>query len=131
EFLPAPYPLVKIGPPPSYATMLAEREGGALCPLPFGWRDGSVRAGHFDERVLIDQLTHGHPLVGGFVARLPQSTQDAYRTAPVLRPLLLLRDGRAAEKADLALTPAAISHALLERHIQLVMLDRRAASDAL
>jgi len=131
DFLPAPYPVVSVDTLPAYASALASQPDAAVCPLPIAWRDGYGEVGHFDGRLLLDQLTHGHALVGGFVARLPASTAAAYRATPVLRSLLSLSEGKPASAEDLALSAEESAAALTSRGIRFIAIDRHAASDDL
>jgi len=131
DFLPAPFPTVAVGAPRAYALALAGQPPGALCPLPLGYRDGYGEVGRFDSRTLLDQMTHGHPVAGGFVGRLPPSVRRAYGDTPVLRSLLQLSKGEAANADDLALTPADSAGELLRRNIRFVALDQHTASTEL
>jgi hypothetical protein len=63
---------------------LALLPGGVVLELPFGYRDGFGSSGHFDASVMLAQMVHGHPIVGGFVARLPPRIAAKYTSNKTL-----------------------------------------------
>jgi hypothetical protein len=58
-------------------------------------RDGFGEIGRLDHRALYYQTVHQHPIVGGFVARLPASVKADYLALPIVGPLLEASAGRA------------------------------------
>jgi len=120
DFLPAPFPTVAPRPVLANVSALAAQGPGAVCPLPLGYRDGYGEVGRFNSQTLLDQVTHGHPIVGGFVGRLPPSVRRAYDETPVLRSLLQLSKGEAANAEDLKLTMAESARELLSRNIRFI-----------
>jgi hypothetical protein len=102
-----------------------------VCELPIGIRDGFGETGSLDEAVLLHQMTHERPIVGGFVARLPPAIATTYETTPVIRSMLRLSSGGAASDQDLALTRAEAAAALASAGIAFVVLDTRRASASL
>jgi hypothetical protein len=88
---------------------LAAMPPGAVCVLPLGLRDGIGERGRFEHRALADQMTHGKPLIGGFIARLPKSILEQHEQAPIIGSLLRLSSGEALSDADLARDRAAVA----------------------
>ncbi len=127
---PSPFPLTRLETPALYA-QLREMPDGAVCELPMGIRDGLGLSGVFDDRVLNYQMTHGHPIVGGFAARVPLSIKAGYRELPVLRSLLGLSGGRQADPRDGALSREDVAVALQRATVAFVVLDRASATPAL
>src|SRR4030095_6744624 len=93
--------------------------------LPIGIRDGFGETGSLDEAVLLHQMIHERPIVGGFVARLPPAIATTYEKTPVIRSLLRLSSGGAASEQDLTLTRAEAAAALASAGIAFVVLDMR------
>jgi hypothetical protein len=93
EFWTAPLPLTAVDRPAVYRA-LAAAPPGAVCEVPFGIGDGlSTGIGAQDRRVLLYATQHEHPLVGGFIGRMPADAADRYRTTSVAGTLLALSDG--------------------------------------
>lgn len=92
--------------PPIYHT-LAGRPPGSVLELPFGVRDGYGSLGHERTSAMLFATVHRHPLIGGMIARLPQSTFDSYAHDPLLGPLL---DAQTSGKPP-SLGPAALARA--------------------
>lgn len=129
DFLPAPVPTVKLATPAIYGAI--PPGDGAVLELPMGLRDGFGVIGAFDERTLLHQMTHGHPLVGGFVARLPESVKRRYSEQPLLRSLLAMSAAMPPTPEDGALTPQQAARILREAGVRYVVLHRGAASPQL
>jgi hypothetical protein len=97
ELLPAPLPL---SPLPSLPAELGEVESaGSWLDIPTHWKA---------RRYLFQQISHGRPLVVGFLARIPADAFLRYETFPLLRELMdppagweILLARRAGELADL------------------------------
>jgi hypothetical protein len=71
EYWDAPIHLTALDRPAVYQA-LAAAPPGALCEVPFGIGDGlSVGVGSQDRRVLFYATQHEHPLVGGYIGRMP------------------------------------------------------------
>ena len=82
---------------PKVYEALATAEPGAVCEAPMGIGDGlGVGVGSQDRRVLFYATQHGHPLVGGFIGRMPADARERYEHMPVVAPLLAASD-RAAD----------------------------------
>ena len=75
---------------------------GAVCVLPLGIRDGIGETGRFEHRALADQMTHGKPIIGGFIARLPKTVLEQHLQAPVIGSLLRLSSGETLSEDALA-----------------------------
>ena len=78
---------------------------GAVCVLPLGLRDGIGELGRFEHRALADQMTHGKPIIGGFIARLPKAVFEQHVQAPVIGSLLRLSSGETLADADARARP--------------------------
>ena len=125
--------LLPVDEAPHLYTTLAAMPAGAVCELPMGLRDGFEQRGAFDDRTLQYQFVHGHPLVGGFAARIPESLKDRYTELPVVRSLLRLSApaGGTLDPRDEALSAAEMGEALRRAGIRFVVVDRTRAGAAL
>ena len=130
RWLPAPFPMTAVTVPGLYRELPDSRDG-AVCELPIGLRDGFGMAGLFDDRTLSYQMVHGHPIVGGFSARIPASIKQGYEELPVVRSLFRLSAGGAADPRDMALTRETAGAALQQATIEFIVLNRSTAPAAL
>ena len=97
EFLGAPIPLTELVAPPVYQQLAEIRDDEAVCEVPFGIGDGLTEGvGSQERRVLYYATIHGHPLVGGYIGRMPPGVAEAYERMPVVGNLLRLSSGRPA-----------------------------------
>ena len=97
EYWDAPIRLTTLDHPPIYQA-LAAAEPGAVCEVPFGIGDGlSTGVGAQDRRVLFYATLHEHPLVGGYIGRMPADTQRRYEEMPIVGALLRMSDHRPAK----------------------------------
>jgi hypothetical protein len=88
EYWDAPVHLTALDRPAVYQA-LAAAPPGAVCEVPFGIGDGlSVGVGSQDRRVLFYATLHEHPLVGGYIGRMPPRTQERIEAMAVAGPLL-------------------------------------------
>jgi hypothetical protein len=79
-----------------------------VCEVPLGIGDGlSAGVGSQDRRVLFYATEHQHPLVGGYIGRMPPDSADRYRSMTIAGPLLALSDGAAAAPPSTPVDPAA------------------------
>jgi hypothetical protein len=86
----APLRLTALDRPPIYEALAAEPQGG-VCEVPLGIGDGlSGGLGWQERRVLYYATVHEHPLVGGFVGRMPADAAARYASLPVAGDLLRL-----------------------------------------
>jgi hypothetical protein len=123
EYWAAPIPLTPLDRPGVYAT-LAAAPPGAVCDLPMGIGDGlSTGAGSQERRVLYYATLHEHPLVGGFIGRMPFDALDRYRSNPSTATLLGLSG------ADQQVGP--IDSAGVRPPCEYIVLDRSSSSAAL
>jgi hypothetical protein len=108
DFWDAPLAMTPLDRPGVYAS-LSGADAGAVCEVPFGIGDGlSAGVGSQDRRVLFYATEHQHPLVGGYIGRMPIDAADRYRRMPIAGPLLALSDGAAAPpqtSADASASP--------------------------
>ena len=132
DYLPAPFPLTPLDRPGIYETLRDRREGGAVCELPLGIRDGFGERGSFDDRVLFYQTIHQRPLVGGLVGRLPRAVTAAYEDDALLAGLLRLSEREGAVDAARPLPDRQLAADRLRKiGIAFVVLNRSAASPSL
>jgi hypothetical protein len=90
EYFAAPIPLTPLDDPEPYHALAAEPPGG-VCEVPFGIGDGlGPGAGSQERRVLFYATIHAHPLVGGYVGRMPADAERRYQALPVTSTLLRL-----------------------------------------
>ena len=81
----APIALYELPHPDAVEAALATAgRSGIVVELPTGVRDGFGATGRFDHRALVRQMTHGHPLAGGFVARLSPALRAEIDSTPAL-----------------------------------------------
>jgi hypothetical protein len=94
EFWDAPIPLTMLDRPAAYQELAAQPAGG-VCEVPFGIGDGlSGGIGSQERRSLYYATLHEHPLVGGYIGRMPADSAKRYEDMPVVGALLRLSDGR-------------------------------------
>ena len=126
DLLGAPLAAVPVPDPGVYRRIAADRAGGAVLAVPFGVGDGFGDTGLFDRDVLFEQTVHGHPLVGGFLARLPASIRPWYLSHEPYATLAGL-SGRDAHAAAWP-TCAAVADGLKRANVTYVVLYRSTAS---
>jgi hypothetical protein len=131
DFLPAPFELTRTDVPSIYRQLSAVSSDAVVCALPLGVRDGFSSLGAFDQYDLLYQTTHGHPILGGFSARVPHDLRQHYIEAPVIRSLLSLSAGSSIDPADRTLTRAETIDALRRLHIRYVLLNVETAPQEL
>ncbi|MFL6279835.1 MAG: hypothetical protein ACJ731_06975 [Vicinamibacterales bacterium] len=131
ECVPARPPLYLPHVASQYFALHEAAPAAAVCELPLGLRDGFGETGSLDEAVLLHQTIHEHPIVGGFVARLPPAIARTYDTMPVIRSLLRLSSGGSASDDDARLSRAQAAAKLASAGIAYVVLDLRRATPEL
>ena len=95
EYWAGPLPLTMLDRPKVYES-LAAAGPGAVCEAPMGIGDGlGIGVGSQDRRVLFYATQHEHPLVGGYVGRMPADAHARYERTPVAATLLAASDGAA------------------------------------
>jgi hypothetical protein len=94
DYLPAPIPLTALDRPAVYEQLGTIDDSGAVIEVPFGIGDGlSPGRGSQERRLLYYATIHGHPLVGGYIGRMPPNVAQAYEAMPVVGNLLRLSSG--------------------------------------
>ncbi len=125
DYAGAPIPLWSIDVPSVYQALRARGDQGVLLELPMGIRDGFGSRGSMDPGSPLFQTIHQHPVVGGFVARIPERVTTAYLDDSLFGPLL-----RASEPSTQAVAlpaPGAFHDDLRAKGIRYVILRRSAA----
>ena len=94
DYLNAPIRLTRLDRPVVYQRLAAIDDGAPMIEVPFGIGDGlSPGVGAQDRRILYYATIHGHPLVGGFIGRMPPGVAQAYELMPIVGNLLRLSSG--------------------------------------
>ena len=97
DYLHAPIPLTVLDRPAVYEHLAGVADNAAVIEVPFGIGDGLTEGiGSQDRRLLYYATIHGHPVVGGFIGRMPPMVARAYDSMPVVGNLLRLSSGREA-----------------------------------
>lgn len=123
DFWDAPIPLTPLDSPAVYRE-LAAAVPGAVCEAPFGVGDGlSVGSGAQDRRILFYATQHEHPLVGGYIGRMPVDAAQRYLDMPLVGALLRISDGDPA--------PVGVMLAGSEQPCTYLVVDRASSSAAL
>jgi hypothetical protein len=126
DYASAPVPLWRADVPPIYQVLSARTDRGALLELPMGLRDGFGNRGAMDPGSPLFQTVHEHPVVGGFVARIPMHITTEYFDDAVFGPLLRASEPSVPD-ADLP-SPSALREGLHARGVRYVILRQSAAS---
>ena len=94
DYLSAPIPLTSLDRPPVYEQLAAIEDAGAVIEVPFGIGDGlTAGRGSQERRLLYHATIHGHPVVGGYIGRMPPGVAQADESMPVVGNLLRLSAG--------------------------------------
>jgi hypothetical protein len=97
DYLHAPIPLTSLDRPAVYEQLATIQDSGAVIEVPFGIGDGLSRGrGSQDRRLLYYATIHGHPVVGGYIGRMPPHVAQGYESMPVVGNLLRLSSGEEA-----------------------------------
>ena len=97
DYLHAPIPLTALDRPVVYEQLARFDDAGAVIEVPFGIGDGlTTGQGSQERRLLYHATIHGHPVVGGYIGRMPPGVAQAYATMPVVGNLLRLSSGEEA-----------------------------------
>jgi hypothetical protein len=97
DYLHAPIPLTALDRPAVYEQLATIPDSGAVIEVPFGIGDGlTTGRGSQERRLLYNATIHGHPVVGGYIGRMPPNVALAYETMPVVGNLLRLSNGEQA-----------------------------------
>jgi hypothetical protein len=131
ELCAAPLSIVRVDCPSIYFTLRDRPERGALVELPLGFGDGLESVTPVDNRLMLAcQTVHGHPLVGGFVARLSPRVVASYRSDPLLAGWMRLSGARGFEDIPLPDAEAAADR-LRADDIRFIVVNRTTASSTL
>jgi hypothetical protein len=104
DYLHAPIPLTALERPVVYEHLASIEDSGGVIEAPFGIGDGlSTGAGSQDRRMLYYATIHGHPVVGGYIGRMPPGVAQAYHVMPFVGNLLRLSSGQEAVAEELPL----------------------------
>ena len=115
EYWDSPIPLTRLDRPAVYQA-LAAAAPGAVCEVPFGIGDGlSTGAGAQDRRVLFYATQHQHPLVGGYIGRMPADAAEQYSRNSLTATLLRLSGGAAAPAESLNTDPSLCRYLVVDR----------------
>ncbi len=121
----APFPIYPVPVAGTVEALLQSRPGGSILELPAGVADGFGDPGQFDRRSLSWQMAHGHPLVGGFIARVSNRIRRGYQQDPLLWSILRLSAGAPAPAT--AELPADPTQHLTDLGVRYVAINRDTA----
>ena len=115
DFLPAPIPLTALDRPAVYEQLASIDDGGAVIEVPFGIGDGlTVGRGRQERRLLYHATIHNHPIVGGYIGRIPPNVAQAYEAMPVVGNLLRLSNGEEAVDDEAGALPLPFRYLVLD-----------------
>jgi hypothetical protein len=132
EVLPAPRYLYPAAVPPVYARIAAAPdERGRVLELPTGIRDGTSSVGDFSPASQYYQTGHGHPLIGGYLSRVPPAQREAALELPFYGALLRLSEHQAIDDEARADAVEAGDWFLRRTCVGFVVVDRQRATPEL
>jgi hypothetical protein len=97
EFFPAHLFTQPVAIPRPYRAVAADPDPGAVLEIPLQWRTGFAAYGDVANdhtRTMYYATSHGRPLVGGMVARLPKSLIDDVLATPLFAQVVNLETGK-------------------------------------
>jgi hypothetical protein len=101
DYFHAPIPLTALDRPAVYEQLATIHDSGAVIDVPFGIGDGlSAGRGSQERRLLYNATIHGHPVVGGYIGRMPPGVAEGYEAMPVVGNLLRLSSDEEAIEED-------------------------------
>jgi hypothetical protein len=125
DYLPAPIPLTALDQPAILQRLATLPDDQAMCPVPFGFGDGMTNSGYSGRRILYYATLHGHPIVGGYIGRLPPAIAREYSSnATLMRLAALSEDGHELSGTDGTFSPGDAR----ELPCRYVLLDKRIAA---
>jgi hypothetical protein len=124
----APLPLTRMPGVAVYDRLQGTVTATRVLTVPFGVRDGLSQRGALQHADLYAQFHSPHALVGGFLARIPQSTWTWYENTEPFRTLLELSEAKAPSSLP---TCAQIAAGLRGGGVSHVVVTRPAVSAAL
>jgi hypothetical protein len=118
ESVAAPLPLVALPSAGVYAALAVDASRSTVLTVPFGIRDGFGQTGLLEHDGLYGQTVHGHPMTGGFIARMPASIRAWYTSHQPFAALLAMSEGRTSpapscEQAALGLRAANVKYVVV------------------
>ena len=115
DYLNAPVPLTALDQPLVYQRLAAIDDEAPVIDVPFGIGDGlSPGVGAQDRRILYYATIHGHPLVGGFIGRMPPDAAQAYLAMPIVGNVLRLSSGQPSVQEEEAVTAVPFRYLVLD-----------------
>lgn len=125
DFVAAPISLTPLSPS-AIDERLAHLPDGAVLEVPLGIGDGFGGYGDLDYRTIYSQTVHGHPTVGGFVARMSTPLKERYLDTPALATLLRLSSPTDNAPSSADADSAETLQFMRAHNVRFVMLHRRA-----
>jgi hypothetical protein len=129
--MPAPRVLHSARVPSFFSIVAEDPRQVRVLQLPFGIRDGLSSRGNFSAIAQFFQTVHEKPLVGGYLSRLPNGEVERFGKVPVLRVLMRLSEGQAAEPKLQARALQSAARDAERLRIGYVVVNRTQASDEL
>jgi len=87
----APFPLSAVPPPGLIEQhLVSDPRRGSIVTIPTGYQDGFAMVGQFDPLTFARQMQHGRPMVGGYIARLPERVKRHYESRPAIAALIAI-----------------------------------------
>jgi hypothetical protein len=115
DYLSAPVRLTDLDRPIVYQRLAAIEDDAPVIEVPFGIGDGLTEGiGAQDRRVLYYATIHGHPLVGGFIGRMPPGVAQAYQSMPIVGNLLRLSSGQTTPQEEEAVAGVPFRYLVLD-----------------
>jgi hypothetical protein len=115
DYLNAPVRLTDLDRPVVYQRLAAIEDDAPVIEVPFGIGDGLTEGiGAQDRRILYYATIHGHPLVGGFIGRMPPGVAQAYQSMPIVGNLLRLSSGQTSAQEEEAVRGVPFRYLVLD-----------------
>lgn len=94
EFYPVRYTMLNYKNVPEVYAHLKQMPQGAVLPLPFGMRDGTMERGHFNTNHYFYQTIHEKPIIGGYISRLSKAALQQIENSSTARECLSIMDNK-------------------------------------
>ncbi len=132
ELIPAPRMLYSAAISPVFTRIAADPDPHLrVLELPTGVRDGTSSIGDFNARAQLNQTRHQKAILGGYISRVSEQRQTAYRRMPVMNALLALAERRALTAEETAQASGACQRFASEARLGYVLFDQERMSPAL
>lgn len=94
EYLAIPFPMFKTQIPAVYEKIKNEKDKGVILEIPLIWQDGFRMVGGSESQAIYMyyQTYHHRPIFGGYVARIPDSKIEYFKTAPIIKTIIKLEE---------------------------------------